>query len=217
MTLYYPLFPLQLVVFPGEKLNLHIFEERYKQLVNECYNQHKPFGIPAYMNGEVAEYGTEVEIISIEKLYPDGRMDIRTKGTKVFRIIDFYTKAEEALYPAGIITFSHDYSSALLDSLADDETVKNLKQLLVKLADILEVSKNLIPSSDHYLAFRIAHYLSMPLETEYKLLTAFTESQRQQILIEYLNKAIPDYERRESIRKKIALNGHFKNLKPPDF
>lgn len=217
MTSYYPLFPLQLVVFPGERLNLHIFEDRYKQLVNECYNQHKPFGIPAFINDEVSEYGTEVEIISIEKLYPDGKMDIRTRGTKIFRIEEFFPKAEGALYPAGVISFNHEYSTTLLDSRGEEETVKNLKELLRHLADILDISKNLIPSNEQYISFKIAHYLGMPLEEEYKLLLTHTETQRQEILIRFLNRALPDIEQREQMRKTILLNGHFKQLKPPHF
>jgi len=217
MTTYFPLFPLQLVVFPRERLNLHIFEDRYKQLVNQCFNTHKTFGIPAYLNDNVSEYGTEVEILSIEKLYPDGRMDIRTRGLKIFRILEFFPKAEEALYPAGVISFNHDYSTALLDSEADPETVKNLKQLLVHLADILDISKNLIPSDEQYISFRIAHYLGMPLEEEYHLLLTHTETQRQQMIIRFLEKVMPNIEHREIIRKKIALNGHFKELKPPHF
>lgn len=217
MTTYIPLFPLELVVFPGEKLNLHIFEDRYKQLVNQCYNTNKTFGIPAYINGKVSEYGTEVEITSIEKLYPDGKMDISTRGLKIMRILEFFPKADQALYPAGIVSFSHDYSSLLLDSVAEENTVKNLKELLLKLADVLNISKNLIPSGDHFISFRIAHYLGMPIEDEYRLLLTHTEDQRQRQLITFLEQTLPDIEQREKIRNKIALNGHFKELQPPHF
>jgi hypothetical protein len=217
MTTYFPLFPLQLVVFPGERLNLHIFEDRYKQLVNQCFNTNKTFGIPAFVNDKVSEYGTEVEILSIEKLYPDGKMDIRTRGLKVFRILEFFPKAEEALYPAGVISFNHEYSTVLLDSKADEETVKNLKELLAHLADLLDISKNLIPSDEQYISFRIAHYLGMSIEDEYSLLLTHTETQRQQMIIRFLEKVMPNIEHREAIRKKIALNGHFKELKPPHF
>ena len=63
-----PLFPLQLVVYPGEKLNLHIFEPRYKQLIQECQEQGTTFGIPAFIDSEIMSIGTEIELLKIEKI-----------------------------------------------------------------------------------------------------------------------------------------------------
>ncbi len=60
MTNFIPIFPLNVVLYPGEILNLHIFEPRYKELVKECSGNNKSFGIPAVINGQVAEFGTLV-------------------------------------------------------------------------------------------------------------------------------------------------------------
>ena len=87
MINFIPIFPLSLVVYPGEDLNLHIFEPRYKQLINECYAENKPFGIPAVMKENVKEFGTLMEIKEIVNVDENGEMDIRTKGQKVFRIL----------------------------------------------------------------------------------------------------------------------------------
>ena len=59
MTNFIPIFPLELVVYPGEKLNLHIFEDRYKQLISECYKERKPFGIPPVIKNKIAEFKIE--------------------------------------------------------------------------------------------------------------------------------------------------------------
>ena len=80
MTNFIPIFPLNVVLYPGETLNLHIFEPRYKELVKECFGNSKPFGIPAVINGHVAEFGTLVSIQEIAKEYDNGEMDIITKG-----------------------------------------------------------------------------------------------------------------------------------------
>ncbi len=93
MTDFLPLFPLQLVVFPGEKLNLHIFEPRYKQLIREVEQNGTTFGIPSYIDGKVMDVGTEIRLISVEKRYEDGQMDIRTEGMGLFRIIELYRVA----------------------------------------------------------------------------------------------------------------------------
>lgn len=217
MTTFLPVFPLEIVVFPDENLNLHIFEERYKQLVNECYNSQKPFVISSVIHGELTEYGTEVEITRIEKIYPDGRMDIRTRGVQVVRILEFMPQAENKLYPAAIVTYNHPYSQLLDSAVADDATVKKLKEFLIHLAEVLRISKNLIPSSNRFIAYRIAHYLGMPLEDEYRLLLTLSETERQQQLIDFIQKVLPNLEQRERMREKIQLNGHFKHLKPPHF
>jgi hypothetical protein len=217
MMTFLPVFPLEIVVFPDENLNLHIFEERYKQLVNECYNQRKPFVIPSVIDGKLSEYGTEVDIIQIEKIYPDGKMDIRTRGNQVVRILEYIPKVENKLYPGAIVTYHHPYSNLRESQEADESTVKNLKELLVHLAEVLGISKNLIPSSNRFMAYRIAHYLGMPLEDEYRLLLTLSETERQQQLIEYIRKVLPSLEERERMREKILMNGHFKHLKPPYF
>jgi Lon protease-like protein len=68
MTNFIPIFPLSIVVYPGEMLNLHIFEPRYKQLIKECHAEGKPFGIPVIMDDKVNEKGTRVRIIQIVKV-----------------------------------------------------------------------------------------------------------------------------------------------------
>jgi len=76
MTNFIPIFPLALVVYPGEKLNLHIFEPRYKLLIAECFHAKKSFGIPVVLNNKLADKGTLMEITEISKVYDDGKMDI---------------------------------------------------------------------------------------------------------------------------------------------
>ena len=64
---FLPLFPLKLVVYPGEQLNLHIFEPRYKQLIREAEHNGTTFGIPAFIEENVMDIGTEIKLLSIEK------------------------------------------------------------------------------------------------------------------------------------------------------
>ena len=77
MTNFIPIFPLGIVVYPGENLNLHIFEPRYKQLIEECHKGKKPFGIPAVIENKLQDYGTLIQITEISKLYDNGEMDIK--------------------------------------------------------------------------------------------------------------------------------------------
>ncbi len=65
MTNFIAIFPLAIVVYPGEELNLHIFEPRYKQLINECHAAKKPFGIPSVLKNNITELGTLADIIEV--------------------------------------------------------------------------------------------------------------------------------------------------------
>src|ERR1700741_1223533 len=88
MTNFIPIFPLGIVVYPGENLNLHIFEPRYKQLISECHTSKKPFGIPTVIEGKVQDNGALVEIIELSAVHENGEMDIKTQGVRVFRILE---------------------------------------------------------------------------------------------------------------------------------
>ena len=88
MTNFIPIFPLGIVVYPGEALNLHIFEPRYKQLIAECYTTKKPFGIPPVIQNKVQDFGSLVEITELAKTYDNGEMDIKTRGVRIFRILE---------------------------------------------------------------------------------------------------------------------------------
>jgi uncharacterized protein len=74
MTNFIPIFPLGIVVYPGENLNLHIFEPRYKQLINESAATQKPFGIPTVIGNKMQEYGSMVTVAEITKLYDNGEI-----------------------------------------------------------------------------------------------------------------------------------------------
>jgi hypothetical protein len=84
MTNFIPIFPLALVVYPGEELNLHIFEPRYKQLIKECFEQKKNFGIPSVLNEKMADLGTLVEIGEIVTTGRKWRDGYPHQGTESF-------------------------------------------------------------------------------------------------------------------------------------
>ncbi|MEZ4904942.1 MAG: hypothetical protein R2822_25915 [Spirosomataceae bacterium] len=100
-----------MVAYPTENLNLHIFEPRYRQLINDCIKDRKTFGIPAFINNKLSGYGTEMQIMSVSKVYEDGRMDIKTKGKCVFRMLDFQNPLPDKLYAGGKVIFVEDADS----------------------------------------------------------------------------------------------------------
>ena len=80
------LFPLSLVSFPTKIVPLHIFEERYKILISECINNKSEFGIVYQNNNSLADFGCSMKVLKVVKNYPDGRMDIISKGKNIFKL-----------------------------------------------------------------------------------------------------------------------------------
>ena len=105
MTNFIPIFPLGIVVYPGETLNLHIFEPRYKQLVSECHAQKKDFGVPLIIENQLQDYGSLVRITEVTTVFDNGEMDIKTKGAKVFRILEVIKEVPDKLYSGAIVNY----------------------------------------------------------------------------------------------------------------
>src|SRR5436190_19583697 len=127
MTNFIPIFPLGIVVYPGEQLNLHIFEPRYKQLIQECFETKKPFGIPPVMDEKLKEMGTLVQVLEISKVYDDGKMDIKTEGLKVFRILEMIRELPEKLYSGAIVNYPDNDEK--INRLLMQGIVKGIKEL----------------------------------------------------------------------------------------
>ena len=206
MTNFIPLFPLSIVVFPGEELNLHIFEPRYKQLIKDCYEAKKPFGIPTVLNNQVMEYGTLVEIVEITTTHDNGEMDIKTRGTLVFKILEKIKELPEKLYHGAIVNYPHTKykgSAALMQKILTD---------IRELHGLLNVQKTFKKSIEDFISFDVAHHTGMTLEEEYQLLEFEDELHRQELLKRHLVKVLEMMVQMNLLKSKIQLNGHFKNL-----
>ena len=204
-----PLFPLNLIVYPGEDLNLHIFEPRYRQLISECIEEERTFGIPAFIDNKLPGYGTEMHVTTLHKRYDDGRMDVKSKGLGVFRLVNFENPVAGKLYAGGDVELveSGDGFSAHVDALA--ERVGQLYNLLQMETDYDPVVENF--------SYRVAHKVGLSMEQEYELLTLESEAERQLFLIQHLNNVLPVVSDMERTKQRIRMNGHFKNLDPLNF
>lgn len=211
MARFLPLFPLNIVVFPGEKLNLHIFEPRYKQLINECYATGTTFGIPLFLHKQIGQVATEIRILGIEKTYPLGEMDIKTKGIKLVRIVDFFQQAPNKFYPAATI------EDLPLDKSGDLMLKIKITECLRQLYSILGISKLYMELPEDYQIFDIAHHLGLTTEQEYELLQISEETARQEYVLEHLQKIMPVILETERLKERVRMNGHFKKEVPPKF
>ena len=207
MTNFIPIFPLGIVVYPGEDLNLHIFEERYKQLISECFADNKPFGIPAVINDHIQDFGTTVTITEIVAVHEDGKMDIRTRGGNIFRILEVIKEIPDKLFSGAIVNYPQNSEYIRVSQ------IQKLLQSIRELHKLLNITKEFKKPDTELRTYDIAHHAGMSLEEEFELLQLLREDQRQEYLKRHLGKIIPMVAGIENLKQKVKLNGHFRDLK----
>ncbi len=207
MTNFIPIFPLSIVVYPGENLNLHIFEPRYRQLIQECVQQNKPFGVPVVINNKLREWGTLVEVQDVSKTYENGEMDIKTIGLGVFRVLEIINTIPDKLYSGAIVS----YHKSEKDN-GNRELMQKVVEAVKKLHELLKIKKEFNKPEDALISYDVAHHAGLSQEEEYEILGLKDEVQRQEYLKRHLNKVLPIIAEMEHLKERIKLNGHFKNL-----
>ena len=193
------LFPLDVVLFPGAPLPLHIFEPRYREMVNECLEQKRPFGMVRVNKNALAEIGCTAVILNVSKKYEDGRLDIVTEGKQRFEIVQL---SQERSFLQGEVLFFEDEPGQV--AATDLETVVQLHE---KLLEIL--GQNVTIDRQHpQMSFHLAHELPVDLDFKQALLEMKSEVERVETLIEYYRATIPKVEKTLLAREKATGNGH---------
>ena len=211
MTNFIPIFPLGIVVYPGENLNLHIFEPRYKQLISECHTSGKEFGIPTVIEDRVQDYGSLVTVTEISKVHENGEMDIKSKGKAVFRVLEVINDVPEKLYSGAIVNYPDNAEEG------NRELMRKVVNGIKELHKLLNVTKTFRKPDEELNTYDVAHHAGLTLEEEYEFLGLLQELQRQEYLKRHLSKVLPVIVEMETLKEKVKLNGHFKNLTSFDF
>ena len=207
MTNFIPVFPLGIVVYPGEHVNLHIFEPRYKQLVSDCHKEGKPFGIPTIIDNKLNEMGTLVRITELAKTYDNGEMDIRTEGLRVFRVLELIKSIPDKLFSGAIVNYPEN-----IEGPGKQELMQRVIKAVRELHRLLEINKDFHKPDEELSSYDIAHHAGLSIEEEYELLGLLREEQRQEYLRLHLAKVLPVIAEMGTLKEKVKLNGHFKNL-----
>ncbi|MDR3680734.1 MAG: LON peptidase substrate-binding domain-containing protein [Flavipsychrobacter sp.] len=207
MTNFIPIFPLSIVVYPGEALNLHVFEPRYKQLISECIRDKKNFGITTVLDKKMEELGTQMEILEVVKEYDNGELDIKTRGVNVFRILEVIKTLPDKMYWGAIVNYPANVTvqdNTNIAKLILDE-VKRL-YTLVSLEEKFPIHKSSM------ISYEIGHMVGFTKTQEYELLGLFTESQRLEYIRRHLSVITPVIKELEQMKARVQMNGHFRNL-----
>ncbi len=206
MKVITPIFPLPLVVYPGESLNLHIFEPRYQQLIRECADRRIPFGIPSVLKDKLGGLGTLVELIEITQVHENGEFDIKTRGLEIFRMVELVKVVPGKLYSGAVLEFLEN------DLTRDAELTRQVLAEVKLMHKLLKVEKSFGPPGAALRSYDVAHHAGLSLEQEYELLGILAEIKRLEYLSRHLAKMLPLVVEMESLKAKIQLNGHFKAL-----
>ena len=199
MSALLPIFPLDLVLFPGVPLPLHIFEPRYKEMIAECLEQKKPFGIVRASEEGVAGIGCTAEIVSVTKKYDDGRMDILTRGIKRFEVVE--VNEDRSFLQAEVLAVEDEPGKPASELI---EQAVRLHAEIAKLAgaepSANDASRTAAGEAAENLSFLLAGSLPLDLDFKQSLLATLSEEKRLEAVVEYLRAVLPGLRRAAKAR-----------------
>ncbi|GAB1373117.1 LON peptidase substrate-binding domain-containing protein [Candidatus Kapaibacterium sp.] len=202
------IFPLNVILFPESVYPLHIFEERYKQLINECYTNNLEFGINYISPAGISEVGCSAMVSQVLKKYPDGKMDIIVQGISRYRLNRIW-QGQELYYSADVEPFADD------DYGVDFGLMEEAVRLYNKIAEgitslkIDKIDPNNIDAK--FPSFLIAQKAGLTPEQKQSLLEIRSENLRLETLSKHLRKVQPLIKRAEVISNIIKNDGYLKN------
>lgn len=204
-----PLFPLEVVLLPEEPLPLHIFEERYKEMIGECLEAktarggQQEFGVVLAHGKEICTVGCSARIVNLTRKYEDGRMDILTVGKRRFEIL--LTNDEKA-YVRGAVEFFDDDGADTPDEAEAARAIELFRDAMRKMHQASEMPIHL-PRPYRYLSFRLAAPLPLDLDFKQQLLSVRNEPERLSMVIRATESIMTQFEVLKKARAKAGGNG----------
>jgi Lon protease-like protein len=195
----FPLFPLPIVLLPTEVVPLHIFEERYKAMVDQCLDERTEFGIVWLADDGLKEIGCTAQIAEVLERAPDGRMNILVRGGNPFRLL---ARQEDLVYPAGTVEL-------LEDGLADVEPEVG-EEARERYADLLEEITDERPDPNMLSAlsaYEMAASVEIDPDLKQGLLELRSEEERLKMLARLFKDGIKRLERARKVADRARTNG----------
>jgi ATP-dependent Lon protease len=197
-----PLFPLNVVLFPGTHIPLHIFEPRYKLMIEHCLEEAMAFGLVLAPTGGIRSVGCTAEVPRVLRKFADGRMDILVAGADVFSLVRLI---DEKPYFEALVAYVEDEPPGDL-ATGREELIHLFQECHAKaFGKPLEVISGLPEAT---LSYGLAGELPLDLLSKQELLEIRAEAQRRSRLLEMMKEWLPRFERNERVRAKAAGNGH---------
>jgi Lon protease-like protein len=196
------LFPLGMVLLPGEVVPLHIFEERYKKLIGERLEAGE-FGIVLAEEDSVRECGTAARVVQLIEEMDDGRMNVLVQGERRFRIVEIRQPDDaEADYLRAQVEFYRDAEPEGSETLRD-AVLEVFGQMLA----LMDVESPREPTGEGPLSFRVAAAVDFGTPLKQELLESLSEEQRLETLLTLMTSLLPRLELRKEREEAIRGNG----------
>jgi len=205
-----PLFPLNMVLYPGARRPLHLFEERYKDLAADCLDTGGPFGIVLAEDEVLRDVGTTAEIEEVARRYDDGRLDIISVGGERFRTTDVRSGEQSYLTADADLLPDADPDAAASPDLRERVITQHMK--LLELAGHTPRPSLYDDAPDGRLSFVIAQNAALETPQKQEVLELRSEPERMTFLKEHLQALLPRVEEKQTTRERIRSNGHFQDF-----
>jgi Lon protease-like protein len=204
-----PIFPLEIVLFPNSKYPLHIFEERYKIMVNQSIENDDPFGIVSSIDSKISNVGTLCRVYEVTKEYDNGSMDIIVEGEDRF-FINYKEMHSSGYLTADIVEYNdEDYN---IDFEKYNNTFGKFKSILNKTEIKLDQNYWHALESASHKSFKMAEKSGLDLKQRQKLLEMQNENQRLQYLQEHFERINTYLDRRSEIDDIVAGDGYINEI-----
>jgi Lon protease-like protein len=195
----FPLFPLGLVALPGELIPLHIFEERYKTMIDECIGSEREFGIVWLSDDGLREVGCACAIDRVLERMEDGQMNLIVRGTRPFRVLE---RQGHLPYPAGVIEFVEDR-----DDDVDADLARGAHEAY---AELVKRATDRDPDTDELAgmsAYAMAATVDFGLDAKQGLLDMRSENARLRLVTRLFRAAIKRLELVDKVQERARSNG----------
>jgi Lon protease-like protein len=197
------LFPLGLVLLPGERAPLHVFEPRYKELIGECMEHDRPFGIVLSDDSGLHDVGTQASVTEVVERFDDGRLNIVVEGGERFRLLELTSGRS---FQTGEVEGVEDEEAAV-DEQDAERAMALFRELRELVGSDVEEPEAGVPS----LSFALASRVDFGLEPKQQLLELTSEADRITLVIELLEKALTAVREQQARREVASRNGNLRS------
>jgi Lon protease-like protein len=197
------LFPLGLVLLPGERVPLHIFEPRYKELIGECLELERPFGVVLADDSGLHDVGTEASVVEVLERFDDGRLNILVEGGERFRVLEL---TSGRTFQTGQVEGMED-DDAPVDADDAERAMRLFRELRELVGSDVEEPETLVPS----LSFALASRVDFGVDPKQRLLELTSEPERLTLVIELLEGALTAVRADKARRELASRNGNLRS------
>jgi Lon protease-like protein len=193
------LFPLGIVLLPTEQIPLHIFEDRYQELIGECLAEEREFGLIYADEDGLREIGTRASVTQVLDRFEDGRLNVIVEGRERFRLLEL---TDGRTFQTGLVEPLEEP-----DDPAESADAERALELFHKLVELTGAEVEEPAAGTEFLSFELAGRFEFAPELKQRLLQITSERERVKVLADLLEGAAQAVEREQEIAERAASNG----------